>query len=196
MPCEIVVEEVDRLIHVRYSGEVTLEERLAIARKVLDDVERTGIHGLLLDFRDAQSLGKDPADCTRMADHCTPRLPQDARLAYLLRYDHQLDESLETLMRSRGVQVERFHDAATATAWLQGAEPADPVGAGAPPQPELHRAFRLVGEVVDPATPVSPDQFAAIGELVQELLAQGVDEPTVRQLAGRMWSVMRPQPRD
>lgn len=191
MAFQIEVDEGARIVRTRYSGDVTLDERLAVACQALAEAKRIGSHRILLDYRDAQSLSGDPESCQRIADHCTPQLPPDARLAYLLRYDHQLNESLEALVRSRGVQVARFTDAAEAVAWLTAPGRAE---SELPPEAELGRAFQLVADVVDPSAPVSPDQFAAIGELVRDLLAKGVDEPTVRHVAGRMWTAMRPPP--
>ena len=198
MPCEIEVDKVAGIVHARFSGEVGLDERLAIARKVLDEAARIGIYRLLLDFRDAQSLGSNPQSCKVIADHCTPRLPPDARLAYLLTYDHQLDGTLEALMRARGVLAERFGDIGAAMAWLQAPERVaiDAIGdvdveAAAPS--DLQRAFQVVGEVIDFGTPVSPEQFAAIGGLVHELLAKGMEEATVRGIASRMAAAMQPR---
>ncbi|HEU4813723.1 MAG TPA: hypothetical protein VFS99_05795 [Xanthomonadaceae bacterium] len=198
MPFEIVVDEVAGIVRTRYSGEISLDERMAVACQMLVEAERIGAYRLLMDFRDAQSLSGDPESCKLIADHCTPRLPPDARLAYLLRYDHQLDGSLEALVRSRGVRAERFNDANAAMAWLQAPDQVDfdaIAEADTTVPTNLHRAFQVVGEVIDFGTPVSPDQFAAIGELVHELLATGMDEAAVRGIAGRMAVAIQPRAR-
>lgn len=51
-------------------------------------------------------------------------------------------------------------------------------------------AVRLVGELIHPAMP--PDQVSALGDLVHALVAAGMDDPTVRRVAGRIATVMRP----
>lgn len=183
MPLEIVVDTVARILRARYSGEVGMADRQAFARQVLEKAQRTGIYRWLLDFRQAQSRGADPTDVKDMADEFTPQFPPGVRMAYLLRYDHQLDDALESVVRSRGVQVERFHDLDEAVAWLQA-----PMAS--------NRALRLVDEAIDPAARLSPDQFAAIGELIDALLAEGVDEATVAQLGRRMSAVMNAPSRD
>ena len=197
MPFEIAVDTAAGIVQTRYSGEVGLDERLTVACRMLEEAERIGSYRLLMDFRNAQSLSGDPDSCKVIADHCTPRLPSDARLAYLLTYDHQLDSTLESLVRSRGVLAERFSDARAAKAWLLAPHRIDvdalgDVEVAAPTN--LHRAFQVVGEVIDFGTPVSPDQFAAIGGLVHELLATGMDEDAVRAIAGRMAMAMQLRP--
>ena len=194
MPFEIVVDAVARILRARYSGEVSLVERAALARRILHEAERTGIYRLLLDFRDAQARGADPAEVGRVADELTSRLSPDARLAYLLRYDHQLDDSLEVAARSRGVRLERFVDMAAAVAWLQADDqsPAAEASGG----PDLDRAFQLAAEAVDPAARLSPEQLSVLGELVHELLATGMDEANVLRLARRMSAAMHQPPGD
>ena len=194
MAFEIVFDPVARVLRARYSGEVTLEERLGLARRILQDAERTGVYRLLLDFRDAQSRGADPQEVGRVADELSARLPGDARIAYLLRYDHQLDDSLEVAVRSRGVRIERFLDMTAAVAWLQQDDP--PRGAGEPGDADLDHAFRLAAESVDPAARLSPEQLSVLGELVHELLATGMDEATILRLARRVSAAMHQLPGD
>lgn len=211
MPFEIKHDRAAGILHARYGGVVDMAQRIALARRVLAEAERTGSYRWLLDFRDAQSLVAEEADVARMADEFSPQLPAGTRMAYLLRYDHQLNAALEDSMRSRGVPVERFHDADAAIAWLQatgdGVEGDDgrdvepgPGQAPAPaatddPQVDLRHALRLVGEIVEANAPVSPDQFAALGELVQALLEAGLDDAAIRRVCGRMAHAMRGLPR-
>ena len=187
MPLEIVVDNFARIVRARYTGELDIGERISLARRVLEEARRTGIFRWLLDFREAQALVGEQAQVTRMADEFTPQLPDDTRMAYLLNYDHQLDGSLESLVRGRGVHVERFRDLGQAIAWLR-AEPAQSPGAAS--GNDLHRALRVAAESTGSA-PLLPEQFAAIGELVHDLLATRMDETKVRQVAGRVSAAMR-----
>lgn len=78
-------------------------------------------------------------------------------------------------------------DLGQAIAWLR-AEPAQSPGAAS--GNDLHRALRVAAESTGSA-PLLPEQFAAIGELVHDLLATGMDETKVRQVAGRVSAAMR-----
>lgn len=193
MSFEIVVDTAAHILRARYTGEFGMRDRVVMARQVLETAQRTGIYRWLLDFRQAQSRGADPAEVKDMADEFTPQFPPGVRMAYLLMYDHQLDESLEAVVRSRGVQAERFHGLDAAIAWLQAGDP-EPVEA--PESAGSKRAFRLADEAIDPAARLSPEQFAAIGELIDALLAKGVDDATVAQLARRMSAAMNTASRD
>ena len=122
MPFEITVDTAARVLLVRYSGEVGMDDRLRLARQVLEKAQATGIFRWLLDFRRAQSRGADPSGTRCMADEFTSRFPPGVRMAYLLTYDHQLDDSLEKLLRARGVPVERFRDLDAAMTWLQAVD--------------------------------------------------------------------------
>lgn len=190
MSHEITVDQDARLVRVRYTGEITLDERLVIAREVVGVVHATGIHFVLLDFRAAQSLGARPEAIARIVDQCMPSLPPDARLAYLVQYDHQVDGSVEDLARSRGYQVERFQDRAAAVAWLCEARDA----AMASAEGDAPHALRLAAELANPARPLTPAQLDALGDLVHALVAAGMEDATVRRVAGRIASVMRPGP--
>ena len=192
MAFEIVVDTAAQILRARYTGEVGLEERMSLGRRVLEEAERTGIYRILLDFRAAHARVGNTDDVGRMADMVAPSLPSDARLAYLMRYQHQDDEAVGDLVRTRGVEVERFTNPDVALAWLQedrpGGQPEPPAG-----DPEPNRAYRLVADAIDPAIQLSPRQFAALGELAQELLGRGVDDATVRQITLRMSGAMDPR---
>lgn len=190
MPYEITVDRDAWVLRVRYTGEITLDERLVIAGQVLGVMQTTGIHGVLLDFRSAQSLGAQPEAVARIVNQCAPHLPADARLAYLVHYDHQVDSSVEDLARSRGYQVDRFHDQQVALAWLQEGFASAPPAWEQAEQGDAPHAVRLVGELVHPT--MQSDQVSALGDLVHALVASGMDDASVRRVAGRIAMVMRP----
>jgi len=197
MPCDIQVDPVARVVHARYRGEVTLKQRHEMAGQVLARAEAGGFDRVLLDFRAAQSLESDPDATRRIADTYAPRIGPDMRLAYLVRYDYQVDPSVEALGRERGVRVERFNDLDAAMAWLQErdtpvATPEATGAAAAPPAPgaaDIRRTMRLAAEIA--GAPLSPEQFAALGGLVHDLLAAGIPEDRVREMAGRLSEAMR-----
>lgn len=190
MSCEIVVDPNTGILRARYSGEMSLDDRVACARRVLEEAERSGCYRLLLDFRAAHARVAKLADAVRMADEVTPRLRPGARLAYLMTYDHQIDDSVGTLIRSRGVQVDRFIGLEDAVAWLQ----ADvlPGNQAGPSEGGSSRAHRLIADAIDPATSLSPHQLSALGELVEELLDRDIDDAAIRSIAVRIAEAMAP----
>ena len=193
MAFEIVVDTAAQILRARYTGEVGLGERMALGRRVLEEAERTGIYRILLDFRSAHARVGNVDDVGRMADMVAPSLPFDARLAYLMTHQHQVDDAVGELIRTRGVEVERFTDPDVAVAWLQEdrsvAQPEAPAH-----DLEPNRAYRLVADAIDPAVQLSPPQFAALGELAQELLARGIDDAATQRIVGRLSGAMGGRP--
>ena len=184
MAFEIVVDSVAGILRARYTGEVGLAERVSFARRLLNEAERTGIQRWLLDFRGAQARAGRPDDVGRMVDEFALRIPLDARIAYLMTHLHQVDDEVGVLLRSAGIEVERFTDPGKAVAWLQSDSPPRTVEARADPDP--NHAYRLVADAIDPRVQLSPPQFAALGELAQDLLARGIDDGVIRQIVGRL----------
>jgi hypothetical protein len=89
----------------------------------------------------------------------------------------------------------RFRDRDLAMQWLREAGPDDAddlPSASAPdePPPARRDVDRLVDQALDPAMPVAPVTYAAIEQLVQELLDAGLPEPEVLGVARRMAAVI------
>lgn len=196
MAHEIIVDTDARVLRVRYMGQIGLDERRRIADEALDTAGAAGLHRILLDFRDAHALATDALAADRMVARLAPRIAC-ARVAYLVKYDHQVSDVLEELARQRGIAVARFHDLGDAMEWLGGTGPdpetgdaASPATHDAPATRALARGdsdvLRLVTRVLDPEVPVPPATYTAIGQLVQELLDAGVPEPEVLKAAMRM----------
>lgn len=194
MPHEFAVEQADRLLLVRYTGEVGVRERQDVIVKLMDQARATGFHRMLIDFRNAHSKPADPRDVLRVVDHYAPRMPVDTRLAYLLRYDHQLDDTFEVFARERGIQVERFTDRGMAMAWLDAAASGPAHSGPTRPGPGVAHALRLATDAIGDGHALRTDQVAAIDALVHVLLATGIDEATIRDLAGRIAAAMAPGP--
>lgn len=197
MAHEIIVDADARVLRVRYLGQVGLEERRRVAYEALDTATAAGFHRILLDFRDAHALAIDALAADRMVANIAP-LIVGARIAYLVKYDHQVSDVLEQLGRQRGIAMARFHDMGAALKWLgeTGPEPGSTeVPASATDEAPVEQArgargsrdvLRLVTRVLDPEVPVTPATYTAIGQLVQELLDAGVPEPEVLKAAMRM----------
>src|SRR5690606_13200886 len=135
MAFEIVVDSVAGILRARYTGEVGLDERVSFARRLLHEAERTGIRRWLLDFRGAQARVGRPDDVERMADELALRIPLDARIAYLMTHLHQVDDEVGALLRSAGIEVERFTDPGRAITWLRADSPPRIVEARVEPDP-------------------------------------------------------------
>lgn len=190
MPFEIAIDSAARVLRARYTGEVGLDERASSALRVLQEAERTGIYRWLLDFRGAHARVGKSVDVMRMWSEFASKLPPDARLAYLMTYDHQVDDAVGAVIRSGGVEVERFTNPGGAVAWLLSAH--SPQVEATPADTDPDGAYRLVADAIDPAIQLSPSQFAALGELAQELLARGSGDAVTQRLVGRLSGVMGP----
>lgn len=152
MPYDFVIDDERKIIRVRYSGVVTVEERQAAARHVLGEVATPDMRRILLDYRPATSLATDEASGSALAGYLIGMLAaRQARVAWLVNYDHQLDPLVEGKMRERGIATARFRDPDAALAWLQkedsvAAKPAPDTPPPAPPKPQRptgERAFPL-----------------------------------------------------
>lgn len=144
MPYVYEINEEGRRVEVRFTGEITLQERLEASRAVLSCATRNGLHRVLVDFRRANSLGSEHDASVELAAFIARSQPSpSARVAYLVIHDHQLDDTVERLAAERGLRSRRFLDPASAAAWLDAAgdDPEDPDGREVAP-----RAPGIAGE--------------------------------------------------
>ena len=120
MPYDFVIDQERKLIRVRYSAVVTLDERRAAAQHILGEVASPDMRRLLLDYRPATSLARDEAAADALVDYLVGTLGgRRARIAWVVNYDHQLDPLVEGKLRDGGVATARFRDPDAALAWLQ-----------------------------------------------------------------------------
>ena len=183
------------ILRVRYSGQVGIGERRIVAERIFGSPAYAGVNRFLLDYRLATHLVSDPGTARQTARYLAERLRgRDARVAWLVTYDHQLAHEVEQLAHEFGVVNRRFRDYDAAIAWLAGvetdavAETAEPEVLGVPggtPSPP-RRALVLATEACAQFPPMPPLQFAALARIVQELLDEGLDEARVQSLAARM----------
>lgn len=186
MAYDIFLERNGRILRVRYSGRVDIEERKAAAENVLGRAAHDGISRFLLDYRQATCRIGDEPSSQALAQYLAGKLGnRKARVAWLVTHDHQLSASVEDLTRSYGVANQRFNDLDAALAWLE--QPDEPEPAAVPLRP----ALALAMEASDPQVPMPPVQFAAIVQLVQELLDAGIEQPVALRLASRMFEVVK-----
>lgn len=188
MAYDIFLERNGRILRVRYSGRVDIEERKTAAEKVLGRATHDGISRFLLDYRQATSdLGDEPSS-QALAQYLAGKLGnRNARVAWLVTHDHQLSASVEDLTSGFGVASRRFRDLDAAFAWLEQPDEPEPEPAAVPLRPALVLAM----EASDPQVPMPPVQFAAIVQLVQELLDAGIEQPVALRLARRMFEVVK-----
>lgn len=191
------------ILRVRYSGQIGIEERRIVAEQVFGSRKYDHISRFLLDYRLATHLASDLETARKTARYLAERLRgRNARVAWLVTYDHQLAPEVEELAREFGLASRRFREYLPALAWLQrtdaddGTEAAEPKVMGLPgatPSPP-RRALALAMEACEPFPPLPPLQFAALTRILQELLDEGLDEARVRSLAARMVEMVYDSP--
>lgn len=136
MAYEFVVDQDRKILWVRYSGAVTVAERQAAAEHILGEATSPELHRVLLDYRRATSFATDEDSSRKLALYLGTMLGgRDARVAWLVNYDHQLDSAVEQLTREHGIENRRFRDHDEAVAWLMqsGSETEDAAASGAAP---------------------------------------------------------------
>lgn len=204
MPYDIHLELNGRILRVRYSGQVGVRERSTAAEAVFARADYPAIDRFLLDYRGATYLPGDQSSNRRLAQYLAERLSdRQAKVAWLVNYDHQLGLSVERLTSEFGIPNQRFYDYDAAIAWLQ--QPLDDPAVTATtadtgeeailaqPSPATRlprRALALAMMAAGPTLSVPPVQFAAVTKLVDELLDEGLDEDKVMRLARRMFEIV------
>jgi len=189
MSYAFTVDERLGLLRVRYDGEVGMVERGRAVRELMEAAARTGLDRMLIDFRSAHSRPEDPREVMRVVDAYAPQVPAQARLAYVLRYDHQLDEAFEVFARERGVRAERFLDLDAALRWLQERSPETPAAEPDAAAAGTGAVLRITTDAIG-SRALDGEQVAAIDDLVRATLAAGMDEAGVRALAARIAGAM------
>ena len=187
MPIDIQPDPTLGILRARYSGELDLKARIEHGERLMQEAARTGLWRWLLDFRLAQARSASADDAVRMASHFEPRMPAALRMAYLLRYDHQLDPTVEERMRTFGRRVERFHHPDAAIAWLIAPD-IDPASGDVPQRPVTDDASDTIGAPGDAFV-------AALDQLAADLAAAGLAPAKVQSIVARMAAALRaPRP--
>lgn len=197
MAHEIFLEH-NGILRVRYSGQIGIEERRIVAERVFGSPEYDNVSRFMLDYRLGTHLATDIETARKTARYLAERLRgRNARVAWLVNYDHQLAPEVEQLAREFGVVNRRFREYLPAVAWLQRSDDDDGTDPTATTEPEVmglpsatisppRRALVLAMEACAPFPSLPPLQFAALARIVQELLDEGLDEARVKSLAARM----------
>lgn len=206
MAYNIFLERDGRILRVSYSGRVDIAERGAAAGKALEQSTYDDINRFLLDYRQATCLVGDQPSSEALAQFLADKLRQrNARIAWVVTHGHQLSPRVENLTHDFGVANRRFHDLEAAFAWLEQPDAPEPKPVPEPEmlvQPEAKTGFgsprrpalALAMEASDQQVPMPPVQFAAIVQLVQELLDVGIEEAAALRLAKRMFEIVRSAP--
>lgn len=130
MPYDFVVDHDRQMLWVRYTGAVTIAERRAAAEHSFAQTAGSGIRRFLLDYRSATSSTTDAAAGAALARFIAAQLEgRNARVAWLVNYDHQLDPFVEGRSRELGVTIQRFRGFDEAVAWLQRDDPTESASA-------------------------------------------------------------------
>lgn len=197
----LLVDAPVAVLWVRYSGVVTLEQRRLMFQEALKRALAADCFRVLVDFRAAHALQHDERASNEIASsvagHVTGR---DVRIAWLVRYDHQLDDLVERNIARLGVATARFQDHDKALAWLRAPKAAPVDDAALRPAPrkqaaaKKHDAVELVARLAGARARLSGAQYAAVVRLVEDLEASGLDEARIKPLAKRMLDAMDPGP--
>ena len=197
----VVIGSPVQVLLVQKAGVVSAGQRREAIEAMVRRALELRCFRILVDYRQAHAFAHDRAGSERVADVIASAFRgRDAKIAMLVRYDHQLDDALERQLTARGVATHRFHGFDDALDWLQSEQrlpahmdmdmdrQAPHSGAGRPDPVEI--AVRAV----DPARPLLPSQFATVVHLVADLLGEGLHESDIGPLARRMASALRDQP--
>lgn len=175
-----------RALLVQQAGVLSPAQRRDAVKEVLARARELGCYRILVDYRQAHVFEHDDASNERAADLIAEAFRgRDARLAAVVRFDHQLDDALETMLAARGVATRRFDDFAEAMDWVQSQQPVASSGATVRPRRE-EDPVAIAVRAVDPGLALLPSQFATVVHLVADLLAEGLDEDRIQPLARRM----------
>lgn len=120
----IRIDEARRVIEVRYSGTITLDDRLQAVETGSRILEETGYRKVLVDLSNAEMAMEPPREESRFADvlSSNPQLAR-SRTAFLASPDQSINWFIEVLAKARHYECEHFTDREAAHAWLaEGAE--------------------------------------------------------------------------
>ena len=144
MPYDFVVDHERQMLWVRYTGAVTIAERHAAAEHSFAQTAGSDIRRFLLDYRSATSSTTSDEAGDALARYIATQLEgRNARVAWLVNYDHQLDPFVEGRSRELGIAIARFRGFDEAVAWLRRAEPAERAAAVA--EAPADAMFRMGG---------------------------------------------------
>lgn len=154
----------------------------------VDRAVEAGCDRILVDCRQVHVFDRDPVACGEAADYLVERFAADTgKVAWLVNFDHQLDDATERMLAAKGVVNARFRDSDLALEWL--AAPIERLGAGETAVPV--DPVTLATRAIDPAMALMPSQFAAVVRFVETLLAEGLDEGNIERLAAETAHVLR-----
>ena len=119
MPFEIEVDEEAQRFEVRYSGSVSVDDRIEAVARVFAMATLTGFRHVLVDFRNASCLvtGFEPSN--RLASLLAQEtVGFGGKVAYVATNDLQVDHIMEQMAEARRIPFKRFTDVSAAKAWL------------------------------------------------------------------------------
>lgn len=119
MPFEIAIDEEAQRFEVRYTGSVSVDDRMEAVAKVFEMASRTGFADVLVDFRNAACLVTGFAPSNRLASLLAQETAGlGGKVAYVARSDLQVDLIMEQMAEARSIPFRRFTDVSAAKAWL------------------------------------------------------------------------------
>ena len=124
MSYTLTLDQERGFIDLRYHGVVTVAQRLQAADETLPLLRTSGVRRILIDLMQA-SGGMDSIDSVRAFAARVTREPLflDSRTAFVAPPINSSNHLVEVLMDIHHYPFSRFHDRATAIAWLLGDDP-------------------------------------------------------------------------
>lgn len=119
MAYEVSTNHERQLIDVRYSGCVSIENRVTAMNETLGLLDRTGYRRILIDYNQAQTHMDSMASMSRFATLISSNAQlRQCRITFVGDRNQQFNAVIETLADARHYPFRRFYDRESAIAWL------------------------------------------------------------------------------
>ena len=118
MPYQLKANEQLEYIHLTYSGDVDLTERLEAKDAVFDMCFEKNFHRSLVDLRES-NIQMSQSDVVKFAaSFKDTKLPKGYRLAGVIGPKNESDNLIEIIISLDGINVKYFYDFQEAEDWL------------------------------------------------------------------------------
>jgi len=118
MSYQLDLQPVLGYVHLRYQGTIDAAERSRARDQVFEMCRQGELHRALVDMRDCD-FQLSPSDAVRFARHFeTADLPDNYRLACIIRAGGDGDGMVGQLISLNGVNIRYFHSEPEALNWL------------------------------------------------------------------------------
>lgn len=196
------------VLWLRYSGVLTLDDRHRAIEETARRALAANCFRVLADFRTAHSFVRDDVAGAEVSKFLMRQIgTREMRIAFLVQFDHQLDDVVERALADSGFPTARFSDFDKALAWLRGPLAADRMAPTRAPRERKPKprettaqpaaspavdAVALVARAADPGVRLLPAQYAAAVRMAEDLGKSGMLPDQIQPLVRRMLAAMDP----